>query len=211
MTVIDPPDRNTAGKYGPSIEVAGWDGEGPLQVRDGKLLEALCVARGANPPWTSRGTSTGARHFLQSSIASEFLNLSWVLLVARPASPLRRPPAGPERAGAAPVPPVGGPQQHLHLRPPPRLLRRRAVGRAGAPPPAVRGLHPGNLQRVGLPGAAQPGAAPDQAVRALRRRVQADGVVLRAGGLPPVGCPAPVPPAGSSRLITQACAGVAPG
>ncbi|XP_047474061.1 uncharacterized protein LOC125028631 [Penaeus chinensis] len=47
---VYPPDRNTAGKYGPSIEVAGWDGVGPLQVHDGKQLEALCVARGANPP-----------------------------------------------------------------------------------------------------------------------------------------------------------------
>ncbi|XP_042880065.1 uncharacterized protein LOC122258305 [Penaeus japonicus] len=50
MTVIDPPDRNTAGKYGPSIEVEGWSGVGPLEIRDGELLEAVCVARGANPP-----------------------------------------------------------------------------------------------------------------------------------------------------------------
>ncbi|XP_069182635.1 uncharacterized protein [Procambarus clarkii] len=50
MTVIDPPDRNTAGKFGPVIEVAGWSGSGPLEVRDGEQVEALCLARGANPP-----------------------------------------------------------------------------------------------------------------------------------------------------------------
>ncbi|XP_042213267.1 uncharacterized protein LOC121860245 [Homarus americanus] len=50
MTVIDPPDRNAAGKFGPEIEVAGWSGTGPLEVRDGEQVEAVCLARGSNPP-----------------------------------------------------------------------------------------------------------------------------------------------------------------
>ncbi|XP_071532574.1 uncharacterized protein [Panulirus ornatus] len=50
MTVIDPPDLNRAGKFGPTIEVAGWNGDGPVEVRDGDHVEAVCVARGSNPP-----------------------------------------------------------------------------------------------------------------------------------------------------------------
>ncbi|XP_069960372.1 uncharacterized protein [Cherax quadricarinatus] len=68
MTVIDPPDGNIPGKYGPVIEVAGWGGSGPLEVRDGEQVEALCLARGANPPvqlsWYSNDTKV-PREFMR--------------------------------------------------------------------------------------------------------------------------------------------------
>ncbi|XP_068230829.1 uncharacterized protein [Palaemon carinicauda] len=60
MTVIDPPDGLQHGEYGPIIKVTGWSGAGPLEVRDGQRVEALCQARNAYPhvmlAWYHNGT-----------------------------------------------------------------------------------------------------------------------------------------------------------
>ncbi|XP_066942917.1 uncharacterized protein [Macrobrachium rosenbergii] len=60
MTVIDPPDGEQHGEYGPVIKVRGWNGIGPLEVRDGQRVEALCQARNVYPhailTWYHNGT-----------------------------------------------------------------------------------------------------------------------------------------------------------
>ncbi|XP_066942919.1 uncharacterized protein [Macrobrachium rosenbergii] len=60
MTVIDPPDGSVDGYFGPVIEASGWIGVGPLEVSEDQRVEALCIAKRANPhvalSWYINGT-----------------------------------------------------------------------------------------------------------------------------------------------------------